>query len=144
MTTWFVTRHPGAVEWAARRGLHIDRHIAHLDPVDIAPGDTVIGILPVNLAARVCARGARYLNLSLDLPAEARGRELSADEIEAYGARLEAYEVSAIEGSTRAPEPLRHASGGDAPCKADPGLESLAGIARGADPSDIRERADRT
>ena len=53
----------------------------------------MIGILPVNLAARVCERGARYLNLSLDLPADARGRELTADELERYGARLEAFEV---------------------------------------------------
>jgi len=93
MTTWFVTRHPGAVEWAQRKGLQIDRHVAHLDPASIAPGDTVIGVLPVNLAARVCERGARYFNLSLDLPAEARGRELSAEELEAYGAQIEGYEV---------------------------------------------------
>lgn len=96
MTTWFVTRHPGAVEWAARQGLHIDRHVAHLAPTSIAPGDTVIGVLPVNLAARICERGAHYLNLSLDLPAEARGRELSADELERFGARLEAFEVRAM------------------------------------------------
>ncbi|MFU2488975.1 CRISPR-associated protein Csx16 [Thauera sp. WH-1] len=93
MTTWFVTRHPGAAEWAQRKGLQIDRHVAHLDPAGIAPGDTVIGILPVHLAAQLCARGARYLNLSLDLPAAARGRELSAEELDAYGARIEGYEV---------------------------------------------------
>lgn len=94
MTTWFVTRHPGAVEWARRKGLRIDRLIPHLVPEAIAPGDTVIGILPVHLAASVCERGARYLSLSLDLPPEARGRELSADELEACGARLEAYAVT--------------------------------------------------
>ena len=93
MTTWFVTRHPGAVEWAARKGLHIDRHDTHLDPDTVAPGDTVIGILPVHLVARLCVRGARYLHLSLDLPATARGRELSADELEAHGARLQAFIV---------------------------------------------------
>jgi len=91
MTTWFVTRHPGAVAWAQRRGLAVDRQLAHLAPEQIAPGDTVIGTLPVNLVARVCARGGRYLHLSIDLPAEARGRELTADELERYGARLEAY-----------------------------------------------------
>ena len=93
MTNWFVTRHPGAVEWAARKGLQIDRHVTHLDPATVAPGDTVIGILPVHLVARLCLRGARYLHLSLDLPATARGRELSADELEAYGARLQAFIV---------------------------------------------------
>ena len=91
MSTWFITRHPGAVAWAQRRGLAVDRQLAHLAPEQIAPGDTVIGTLPVNLVARVCARGGRYLHLSLDLPAEARGRELTADELERYGARLEAY-----------------------------------------------------
>ncbi len=93
MTTLFVTRHPGAVEWAERQGFNIDRQIDHLDPAVIQPGDTVIGILPVNLAAEVCARGGRFFNLSLDLPPEARGRELSADDLEHFGARLEEYSV---------------------------------------------------
>ena len=52
MTTYFVSRHPGAVAWAARRGLAVDAYLAHLDPQQIQPGDTVIGILPVHLAAR--------------------------------------------------------------------------------------------
>lgn len=96
MTTWFVTRHSGAVEWAARHGVKVDRQVAHLDPQTIAPGDTVVGVLPVNLAARVCERGARFFNLSLDLPAEARGRELTADELQSYGARLEPYHVERL------------------------------------------------
>lgn len=93
MTTWFISRHPGTLEWAARQGLEVDRQAAHLDPALIQPGDVVIGTLPVNLAAEVCARGARFYNLSLDLPPEARGRELSADELERYGARIEGYFV---------------------------------------------------
>lgn len=97
MTTWFITRHPGAIEWAARRGLQVDCLLAHLDPDTIAPGDIVIGVLPVNLVARVCERGARYFNLSLDLPVEARGRELSADELEAYGARIEGYRAESVD-----------------------------------------------
>ena len=84
----------GRTEQALRQGLAVDRQLPHLDPEQIAPGDTVIGTLPVNLVARVCARGGRYLHLSLDLPAEARGRELTADELERYGARLEAYVVT--------------------------------------------------
>jgi CRISPR-associated protein Csx16 len=93
MTTWFVTRHPGAVEWARRQGLRVDRQVSHLDTTALQPGDTVVGTLPVHLAAEVCARGAQFYNLSLDLPPAARGRELSADELDAFGARLEGYDI---------------------------------------------------
>ena len=97
MTTFFITRHPGALEWAARQGIVTDRQVMHLDTADVSAGDTVIGSLPVHLAAEICQRGARYFNLSLDLPAHARGKELSADELDAYNARLEAFEISRTE-----------------------------------------------
>ena len=93
MTTWFVSRHPGALEWAARQVLQIDRFATHLDPAEVRGGDTVIGNLPVNLAAVVCRRGGRYLNLSVTLPAELRGKELSADQLDKLGARLEELRV---------------------------------------------------
>lgn len=100
MSTWFVSRHRGAVEWAAQQGLLIDHAVAHLDLAALREGDIVIGTLPVNLVADVCDRGARYLHLSLRLPAEARGRELSAEELRNFDARLEEYQVC------RRPEPL--------------------------------------
>lgn len=92
-TTWFVSRHPGAIEWAKRQGLSVDQLVSHLDVEKVGSGDTVIGTLPVHLAAAVCCKGARYLHLALEVPAEARGRELSADELEAFGARIEAYRI---------------------------------------------------
>ncbi|MCL2877087.1 MAG: CRISPR-associated protein Csx16 [Betaproteobacteria bacterium] len=93
MTAFFITRHSGALEWATRQQLTVDRWVTHLDPAEVKAGDTVIGTLPVNLAARICARGANYLHLSLYLPAEARGRELSADELERYGAHLQGFDI---------------------------------------------------
>jgi len=95
MTTWFITRHPGALEWAHRHGLSIDRHIVHMDPADVRPGDVVLGTLPVNLAADVCAKGARFGRQVQGEVEIARGRELSADDLERYGARLEEYRVAA-------------------------------------------------
>ena len=92
MTNLFVTRHPGAVEWAMRQGLSAQM-VAHLDPAAIQPGDVVMGTLPVQLAAEVCARGGRYLHLELDLPAEARGRDLSADDMDRFGAKLTSFRV---------------------------------------------------
>lgn len=91
--TWFVSRHPGAIEWALRQGISPDMIVSHLDTGIVGTDDTVIGTLPVNLAARVCARGARYLHLSLELPVGWRGRDLSADELMAAGAATEQYEV---------------------------------------------------
>ncbi len=93
MTTYFVTRHPGALAWANRQGLMIDRVVTHLDPAQIRPGDQVIGTLPIHLVSQICAQGARFFHLTLNLPPEARGQELSADDLEHYQAGLEEYYV---------------------------------------------------
>ena len=107
MTTYFVSRHPGAIEWAAGKDLRIDHFDPHLDLAQVQAGDTVIGSLPVNLAARVCAAGAAYWQLSLALPAELRGRELSAEELRTLGAKIEPFEVRP---ATRHQSSLRRAS----------------------------------
>ena len=96
MTVYFITRHPGAVAWAHNEGIDAAKVIDHLDVTTIQPGDTVIGTLPVNLAAQVCARGARYLHLSLELPPDMRGKELTAEDMRRLGARLEAFHVQTI------------------------------------------------
>ena len=96
MSIWFVSRHPGAVKWAETQGLSVDNWVAHLSVADVVAGDTIIGILPVNLVAQICAVGARYVNLSLNLPCSLRGRELGVDELIAAGAKLEEFVVSLV------------------------------------------------
>jgi len=93
MTTWFISRHPGANDWARRKQLAVDRFVTHLDVALVQPGDTVMGSLPVNLAAQVCAKGAAYWHLSVVLPLERRGQELSADELERLGAHLQLFHI---------------------------------------------------
>ena len=93
---WFVSRHPGAIEWAKRQDLAIDRWVTHLDPTEVGAGDTVVGTLPVNLAAKICQQSAHYLHLSLEVPATWRGRELSADDLQAFAARVETYRIERV------------------------------------------------
>ncbi|WP_377295394.1 CRISPR-associated protein Csx16 [Rhizobium sp. SG2393] len=96
MTEYFISRHPGAVDWARNLGITA-HHLRHLDPAIITSGDVVMGTLPIHLAATVCAAGAQFLFLALDLPEDLRdGRELSADELRRAHARLEEYVVKRV------------------------------------------------
>ncbi|MDR3214567.1 MAG: CRISPR-associated protein Csx16 [Azoarcus sp.] len=95
MSIYFVSRHPGALEWMRRNGVAFDCHLPHLEIANIRAGDTVIGSLPVNLAAEVYARGAIYRHLSLKVAPQDRGRELSAEELDRYEATLKRYDVHA-------------------------------------------------
>ncbi|GAB1384643.1 hypothetical protein MASR1M50_29640 [Burkholderiales bacterium] len=93
MTTWFVSRHPGALQWMRRHGPSFDRHVTHLAAADVQPGDRVYGTLPVPMACEVCERGATYFHLSVPLPETARGSELSVDQLEVFGTNLQRFDV---------------------------------------------------
>jgi len=94
---YFISRHMGAVAWAKRQGIEVDELLSHLEDEEmdsLNAGDTVIGTLPVHLAARVCARGARYIHLSMEMRPEMRGIELTADDMDRCLARLEAFDIT--------------------------------------------------
>ncbi len=95
MKTYFVTRHKGAVEWARGRGIEAE-HIIHLDPEIIKPGETILGTLPVHIAAQVCKRGAKYLHLNLKTPPARRGEELTPEDMDKLGAELVEYLVRRV------------------------------------------------
>lgn len=99
MAVYFITRHPGAQEWAKRRGLDA-LVVSHFDPHQVEAGDIVLGTLPVHLACQVCEAQAYYYHLTLDIPASERGQEMTADRMEALGAKFERFTV-------RRPQPPR-------------------------------------
>lgn len=101
MTTWFVSRHPGAIEWIKKQGIGVDHFIEHIELSRLKAGDRVIGVLPVNFIAQLCAMDIEYWNLNLSLPAHARGKELSLQQLEQYGAHLQRYEVYEVNADER-------------------------------------------
>jgi CRISPR-associated protein Csx16 len=98
MTTWFVTRHAGAKEWAKSQGIDVDCLVDHLDVSKVGAGDRVLGSLPVNLVTELNSKGARYFHLTLVLSEELRGKEISAELMRQLGAKLEEFTVIKKEG----------------------------------------------
>jgi CRISPR-associated protein Csx16 len=98
MTRWFISRHPGAIEWVKRRTFSIDRFVPHLELSEVRSGDEIFGTLPLELAAAVCRLGARFFAMSLSVPARQRGVDLTADDLEALKADFHEYRVIKMEG----------------------------------------------
>ena len=91
MTTYFISRQPGALEWIEQQQIHYDFHLSHLDLSLIEAGDTIIGSLPVNIAEQVCQKKAHYKYLSLELPQHKRGKELNVADMQQLGVKIQAY-----------------------------------------------------
>ena len=95
MKTYFISRHAGAQEWAARQGFNAEV-VAHFSPDVVNPGDIVIGTLPVHLAGDVCDRGGEYHHLVMNMPAELRGTEITADKMEELGAAIQQFQIARV------------------------------------------------
>ena len=97
MTTYLVTRHQGAVDWATHSGFAFDTHLTHLpDELTLQTGDVVAGSLPINIVADLCEKGVTYLHLSLRIPENLRGVELTQEQLDNLDARLEAFDVRRV------------------------------------------------
>ncbi len=96
MKTKIVTRHSGAIEWLKSKG--IDGEIlSHITESDIQMGDTIYGVLPIQLIATAIKRGAEVNVLVLpNIPIELRGKELTAQEMEDLGG-VEIWRVRNLE-----------------------------------------------
>jgi CRISPR-associated protein Csx16 len=98
MTTWFISRHAGAKKWIEEEsGFKIDKKEVHFNPSVVQKNDKVVGSLPIHLVAEVCAKGAKYYHLTLELKRGERGKELTIDEMREANARLEPYFIEKIE-----------------------------------------------
>ena len=83
-----VTRHQGTVEWLQRRGIKAPV-LPRAKRTDVE-NRVVYGVLPVMLAAY--AKEVWIIEIP-HLPFMAKGVELSADDLEKYGAKLVHYKV---------------------------------------------------
>ena len=113
MTVYFVTRHEGARFWInymSRQGRlpePVDRIVEHLDLDMLRKGDLVMGTLPIGMAAELRRRGCRYRSLDLRVPAEFRGKELTATQMAAYGATLTEYRITEVDRIEFAPSRIK-------------------------------------
>lgn len=98
MTTLFVSRHAGAIEWIKTQpNWQIDEFIAHLDLAQVKAGDVVVGTLPVHLAAQVCEKGAIFYFLQMPQELATRGSEYSAQQMSQAGACLTRFHVQKVD-----------------------------------------------
>lgn len=97
MTTYFITRHPGALQWAKQNNLHYDVHSEHLLSLSqLQAGDTVVGTLPINMVYELNKKQVGYVHLSLEIPVSLRGVELTVKQLNECNATLEKFEVMKV------------------------------------------------
>jgi CRISPR-associated protein Csx16 len=87
-----VTRHAGLVEVLAQDFGIVGEVVAHATEAQVQ-GKDVYGVLPLHLAAHA----ASVTEVTLNLPADKRGVELSADEVRQYMAGLRTFVVRTLE-----------------------------------------------
>lgn len=97
MTNWLVSRHQGAIDFIRSQGVEIHQQVQHLNLAEVKVGDVIYGTLPIQLAAAICAKGARYMHLTLNLPFELRGKEISLADLHKTQPKLEEFKVIKVE-----------------------------------------------
>ena len=88
--TIIVTRHSGLVEWLNRQG--ITGEVKTSVTVDDIKGKHVVGALPAHIAQYA----AYVTSVDYTCPFEQRGKDLTADQLELYGAKLFNYRVNPV------------------------------------------------
>jgi len=88
-----ISRHSGAIEWLKKYHPEFSnvQHFVQALPDDIRD-KIVIGTLPINLAYLA----KEYYHLSMDIPLEMRGKELTVTDMEKCNCKLEHYKILKI------------------------------------------------
>ena len=101
---YLISRHAGAVEWLDSKGFDDPVLISHASSeflASLGESDFVFGTLPIHLACAVCSQGARFFSLDMTVPSEFRGRELTAEMMDEFGADLKEYRIYELGRRTR-------------------------------------------
>lgn len=85
-----VTRHQGLVDWLAARG--ITGTVVPSVTADDVRGKQVVGALPLHLAAEA----ESVTTVAYQCPMKLRGQDLSADQLDVLGAKLETFQVHRV------------------------------------------------
>lgn len=93
MNPLIITRHQGLVDWLKKHYNITGTIIPHVTNPNLLTGRIVIGILPLHLAAK--AQEIWTIDMP-NLPAEKRGQEVTAEEMEQFGATLSKYKVTKL------------------------------------------------
>ena len=99
MSTLLVSRHKGALEWAkGAGGLPQDVEVRkHLDVgFGLVGIDHVVGVLPIDMICQLNEAGVRFSHLYMRIPAEMRGKELSAEQMVQFGAAWQEFRVTRV------------------------------------------------
>lgn len=102
---YIVTRHDAAAKWIAQQlGKKCGRivHCQHMGAEQtelLTEQDSVLGILPLNIAGMVCMRGAEFYSLQMRVPESWRGKEMTLEEMKRCDPRLVRYFIAEIDVS---------------------------------------------
>ncbi|MBR1374612.1 MAG: CRISPR-associated protein Csx16 [Cardiobacteriaceae bacterium] len=97
---YFICRHQGTIDWVkSRKNIKIDVFLDHLDfrETEICAEDTVIGILPIDIAAQICEKGAKFYALKIHQELSERGQNFSADNLEKMNVSLRRFQIIDLE-----------------------------------------------
>ena len=87
-----VARHPGVSKWLESQGI-VGDSVEHVDNPEQVRNKNVVGVIPFYLAAE--ANEVYSIDIP-DLPREMRGKDLTPEEMDKYGATLTRYKVTKL------------------------------------------------